>query len=277
MTKKVILTGSNGFIGKRFLRHFASEQGAYKVSALSRSLSSDLLQEESYRADCFFHFAGRAHKNGTFEQFREANVDLALHMAEIAEWAEVKTFVYISSVAVFGEASKNGPFSQLSRPRPRSPYAISKVRAEEKLVAFFKDKNTHLIIIRPPLVYAPDAPGNIGLLRFALKNNIPLPFAGIDNKRAVLDMDDFLLLCEEILHGHHDEKSLILPVSHHLSTQEIYERLAADLNMKPRAFKAKPAFMDALAKIPFINKKIGKLISNFEILPNWMSDKEDSL
>lgn len=272
--KKVVLTGSNGFIGKRFLAHFAKKPYGCTVSALSRQLSPDLLQTAAQDADCFFHFAGRAHKGGDFEQFREANVDFAMHMAEIAEWAEVKTFIYISSVAVFGEKSKRDPFSQISLPKPRSPYGISKLRAEERLIEFFKDKKTRLLIIRPPLIYAPDAPGNIAYLRFALKNNIPVPFTGIRNKRAVLEIDDFLTLCEEIIEGRHDEKSLLLPVSYHASTFQIYNRLAKDLDLKPRSFKAPPTFFKAASKIPVIKNKMDKLISNFEILPNWSRETE---
>lgn len=275
--QKVVLTGSNGFIGKRFVEHFSKEGSSVTLLPLNRSETDDKIQEQCEGASHFFHFAGMAHKRGNYEAFREANVDFSLHMAELAEWAEVKTFIYISSVAVFGDVSGEVPFSETCLPNPQSPYGISKMRAEERLKEFFKDKDTKLIIIRPPLVYAPSAPGNIGQLRFALQKKIPLPFLGLTNKRAVLTIEDFLLLCEEIIKGDHKDKTLLLPVSQHLSTPEIYERLAADLKITPKMFKLRPDIFEKLKKIPKLGSKAEKLISNFEIQANWSPDKQETL
>jgi len=57
-----------------------------------------------------------------------------------------------------------------------------------------------VVIIRPPLVYRRNAPGNFGNLVKWMKKSIPLSFGAIHNQRSLVELDnlvDFITLCAD--------------------------------------------------------------------------------
>lgn len=55
-----------------------------------------------------------------------------------------------------------------------------------------------LVILRPPLVYGPNAPGNFGNLVRWLEKGWPLPLGAIQNKRSLVGIDnlvDLIIRC----------------------------------------------------------------------------------
>ncbi|MEG2567550.1 MAG: NAD-dependent epimerase, partial [Acinetobacter sp.] len=55
-----------------------------------------------------------------------------------------------------------------------------------------------LVIIRPPLVYAGNAPGNFKRLLNLVSMGIPLPFKSVSNKRSMISLGnlaDFIRVC----------------------------------------------------------------------------------
>ena len=49
-----------------------------------------------------------------------------------------------------------------------------------------------VVIIRPPLVYGPNAPGNFGRLARLISKGLPLPLAAIENLRSFVSIDNLL-------------------------------------------------------------------------------------
>ncbi len=57
-----------------------------------------------------------------------------------------------------------------------------------------------VVIIRPPLVYGPSAPGNFGSLVRALQRGLPLPLGALHNQRSLVALDNLVslvLLCAD--------------------------------------------------------------------------------
>ena len=55
-----------------------------------------------------------------------------------------------------------------------------------------------VVIIRPPLVYGPGAPGNFGSLLRWVSSGVPLPLGAIHNKRSLVGIDnlvDLIIRC----------------------------------------------------------------------------------
>src|SRR3546814_8132215 len=121
--------------------------------------------------DCsvFIHCAGRAHitktaRRNDLREFRKANVDLTLDLAHQAALAGVRKFIFISSIAVNGGASHDRPYTSSDIVHPHTSYALSKFEAEQGLRVIARETGLNAIIVRPPLVYGRDAPGNFGSL-----------------------------------------------------------------------------------------------------------------
>jgi nucleoside-diphosphate-sugar epimerase len=129
--------------------------------------------------------------------FRRINRDVTLSLAKLAAKSKVKRFIFLSSIGVNGNQNSK-PFTERDDPKPETDYAISKYEAEQQLLILSKEVDMDIVIIRPPLVYGPNAPGNFDtLLKWILKG-VPLPFGLIKNKRSFIALDnltDFIIHC----------------------------------------------------------------------------------
>lgn len=129
-------------------------------------------------------------------EYQRVNVEGTVRLARQAAAAGVKRFIFVSSIGVNGNASTR-PFSAEDEPRPAEPYARSKWEAERELLKIHEETGMELVIIRPPLVYGPNAPGNFGSLVRWIEKGIPLPLGAIDNKRSLVGIDNLvdLIVC----------------------------------------------------------------------------------
>ncbi|WP_434557967.1 NAD-dependent epimerase/dehydratase family protein [Pseudomonas sp. Z5-35] len=254
---RVLITGANGFIGRQLAQVLQSEHE--KVVCCSRkaddapnfvicpSLSgtadwASLLQQ----IDVVIHLAGKAHnlyesKKVAARGFRQANVDGTLRLAQQALAANVKRFIFISSVGVNGLSSAGEAFSESSPAAPHADYAKSKYEAEQGLEKLTSGTSMELVVIRPPLVYAAHAPGNFKRLLKLVSSGCPLPFASISNRRSMIALEnlaDFIKLC--VTHPQAANNLFLISDGSDLSIGEIVSLLATGMNKKARLF-AMPA------------------------------------
>lgn len=213
---KIILTGASGFVGSRLFSQL-EQRSEYQVVGLSRRRtvgggSSKLhavgdLQQADLSAllpgvDVFLHIAARAHimkdeAADPLAEYRRANVKGTLSLALQAAGSGVKRFVYISSIGVNGNTNTR-PFCADSQPNAAEPYAQSKWEAEQGLMQLSVETGMEVVIIRPPLIYGPGAPGNFGSLVRWVEKGVPLPLGAIHNKRSLVGIDnlvDLIIRC----------------------------------------------------------------------------------
>ena len=146
--KNIILTGSSGFIGSYFLKNYSSVLNIQNFSFLTNNIKKLNLKN----IDCIVHCAALVHqmkKEPDYDMFYKANVMNTLDLAIKAKKSNVKQFIFLSSVKVFGEESTS-PFSENSNTNPQDSYAKSKLEAEKKLIEL-EDENFSISIIRLPL------------------------------------------------------------------------------------------------------------------------------
>lgn len=211
----ILITGASGFVGGALAKRL-SEQGA-ELRALGRtrpgiaaeffegSIDDRQVSRQALEGvDCVVHLAGRAHQLretsvDPLESFRAANCRLAEALAVQAVEAGVRRFVFISSIGVNGAFTQDGcPFTEVSEPAPHSAYARSKYEAEAALQAVAEKGGMELVIIRPPLVYGPGAPGNFSSLMRWVEKGVPLPFGAVHNRRSLVAIDnlvDLIIRC----------------------------------------------------------------------------------
>lgn len=205
----ILVTGAGGFVGRRLCETLHS-QGLAVRAVVRTALSSaswqtvavgDIARFDDWRSvlegcDAVVHLAARAHvldekTSDPLSLFRSANVIPTVELARASVEVGVRRFVYMSSIGVLGN-SNSGPFNEDSPPAPTEPYAVSKHEAELRLREIEAASGLDVVILRPPLVYGPDAPGNFGKLVETVRRGIPLPLGAVNNKRTLIALDNLV-------------------------------------------------------------------------------------
>lgn len=247
---KVAVTGASGFVGKALVARL--RETGHDVVALSRGDGVDyedlaVMTKRFEGADAVVHLAAIAHRGGADDAFA-VNVRVARVAAQAARDAAVRRFVLVSSIGVNGNATQGKPFTEDDVPAPAEAYARSKWRAEQVVRETQQGSATSIVIVRPPLVDGPDAPGNMAKLRKAVARGWPLPLASINNKRSFIGIDnlvDFLLLC--ISRDEAAGEVFAVADSEVMSTPQLVRRIAQRLGKPARLFSFPPALLIALA------------------------------
>lgn len=150
---KILVTGGAGFIGSHLVHWLVSQQhnvrvldnlSSGKLAALDpvRSaitfIEGDIRDADTVAAavagvDLVFHLAALVSVVQSVEQPAEAyqtNVMGTLHLLEAARLTGVRRFVQASTCAVYGN-TETLPVSEAEPPQPLSPYAATKLAAEQ--------------------------------------------------------------------------------------------------------------------------------------------------
>ena len=194
----ILLTGASGFVGKSVVKQIngcsiGPLRCVYRKPLPSKPPGSIVVPEINGESDW-----ERAVADPLIE-YRRVNVEGTLNLARQAAQAGVKRFIFISSIGVNGNVN-TCPFTEHDEPNPVEPYAQSKREAEQGLWDIQGETGMELVIIRPPLVYGPNAPGNFGSLMRWVEKGVPLPLGAIHNKRSLVALDnlvDLIITCIE--------------------------------------------------------------------------------
>lgn len=207
----ILLTGSTGFVGNHFLKHSSDIRRVVRSNTRCDLHSSrSFFEVDSICGDTdwsfafdgiqtVIHLAGVVHnRKATPDSYQSVNVSGTIKLASDAAKAGVKRFVFVSTILVNGSETKKTPFSPDMRVCPINDYAKSKYDAERMLKSISRETGIEIVIVRPTLVYGPNAPGNFGLLTKVVKNLPFLPFGLIDNRRSFISVQnlvDLLITC----------------------------------------------------------------------------------
>ena len=252
MTRKILVTGSSGFLGTALVDHLAHLADAHIV-AVSRQatthssptvttaavagLNADTSwQTVLHDVDTVVHAAARVHvmhdtAADPLSLYREVNTLGTLHLAEQAAAAGVRRFIFISTIKVNGESTARGQcFRADDAPNPSDPYAISKHEAEQGLLALAKTSTMEVVIIRPVLVYGPGVKANFLQLMRTLRRGVPLPLGSVNNARSLVSLDNLIDLIQVCIdHPAAANQVFLVSDGRDLSTTELASRLRAHL------------------------------------------------
>ena len=232
-----------------------SSQSRYTHCVLGSNCASDQPSIEP-GTDVVIHCAGRAHvmkeeSSDPLREFRRANVDLTLRLAQQARDANVRRFIFLSSAKVHGESSLPGrPFTEVDTPAPADPYAVSKLEAEQALWALAEKTDMDVVIVRMPLVYGPGVKANFYNLMRWLKSGFPLPFGAVNNLRSLVALEnllDLLMVCMD--HPSAANEVFLVADGDDVSTTELLRRLSSALQMPARLLPVPPSTLAGIARI----------------------------
>jgi UDP-glucuronate 4-epimerase len=203
-SKKVLITGSCGFIGFHLAVKFLNNPRTivYGVDSLNSYYSIKLKKKRllilrkkknfiffkkdlanfkfcktlflKYRFDYIFHLAGQAGVLYSLKNPRSYLVN-NINATKNLVWCiknssyKIKKFIFASSSSVYGD-HKTFPLTELSILKPRNPYAISKKKCEDLILSNFrKCKNLEdFVIFRLFTVFGPHGRPDMLLIKILL-------------------------------------------------------------------------------------------------------------
>lgn len=194
------------------------------------------------------HLAGPAHAALPKDVIRRGIADGTAELVEEAARAGVRRFIYVSSIKAAADVTEGKPVSEDDAPRPADVYGRAKLEAEQIVMS-----RTALapVVLRPPLVYAPHAKGNFAKLLRWLDTDMPLPFAGVHNRRSLIALSSCVDAIAAVL-GHENAPSGVFHLADEpaLSTAELAALLRRGMGRSARLF-ALPGFA-ALGPAPLV-------------------------
>lgn len=196
---KLLFTGASGFLGANILpileRKFEviTKLGHLRSDDITVNLAKTIPQLTQHY-DIVLHAAGKAHivpKTKEEEAlFYAVNYDGTKHLCAALEKVGVpKSLVFISTVAVYG--CESGILITEEHPLEGcTPYAKSKIMAEEFLTDWCKKNDVVLTILRPSLLAGINPPGNLGDMIRGIEKGFYVNIAGGKVCKSILMADD---------------------------------------------------------------------------------------
>lgn len=275
MSSGVLVTGGTGFLGRALLHKLLVSGPRPLIAAVRRNKTDfpaevrvEWVNELGSSTDwtaCLqevgvvIHCAARAHvmKDETGDpllEYRRVNVQGTLALAEQAVKAGVRRFVYISSVKVNGEqTASNIPFRAEDIPAPEDAYGISKLEAEQGLLALARNTGMEVVIIRSPLVYGPGVKGNFASMERWVRRGMPLPLGAVHNKRSLVALEnlvDFIALCADPEHSPRAANEVFLiSDGEDVSTTELLRKVANAYNVAQRLLPIPVLWIQTVARL----------------------------
>ena len=197
----ILFTGSNGFLGRNVLPTLKSRFQVVTLDIINADIKSNISKEIpgiDKKVDVVLHAAGKAHsipKTKAEEKvFFDVNYQGTVNLCKGLEAAGVpKSFIFISTVAVYGcDFGEN-----ITEEHPlngNTPYALSKIQAEQFLVEWCEKHDVTLSIIRPSLIAGPNPPANLGDMIKGIKSRGYLSIAKGKARKSILMVQDITTL-----------------------------------------------------------------------------------
>ncbi|MCK4853066.1 MAG: NAD-dependent epimerase/dehydratase family protein [Bacteroidales bacterium] len=167
MAKRIFITGASGFIGKSVVERLIRED--YQLSLLllpnesaeifpdMNIIRGDITRPETLAGklsghDTLIHIAGSVGFQ-TWEDCLHVNVEGTRNICREALAANIRRFIYMSSVSVYGRVPDIAIAEEQPYKKIRDPYGDTKIEAELLLKQLARESGLEVTILRPTAVY----------------------------------------------------------------------------------------------------------------------------
>ena len=204
---RILVTGASGFVGRELIQ--ALSKAGYAVRAAARNLSAithganieqvplpDLSQPVDWRpllrdVDAVVHLAGLAHVSNEIaeERYDKVNRLATKSLALAASMTPgIQRIVFVSSIRAQTGPASDHVLTENDTPTPTDAYGRSKLAAE----SFVRGYGVPATILRPVVIYGPQARANVAQLMKIAALPLPLPFGAFSNKRSLLALGNMI-------------------------------------------------------------------------------------
>lgn len=280
--RRIAVTGAGGFIGCTLVDQL-TQQGA-AVLAISRQpkvpgarTTAVWPAHEDAQAgllsgcDAVLHLAAVAHRVAEGYANVDASVfapNLALtrQVAQACGAARVRRLVLVSSIGVHGIRKHEHPFTEADRPAPVDPYAVSKWACEQAARGIGERHGLDVVVVRPPLVHGPRAPGNFGALWHAVSQGRLLPLGAIANQRSLIGIDNLVhLLALCAVHTQACGQTFVAADGEDVSTPELVRRIARAQGRTARLLSVPPPVLRMIGLITGKSVAVDRLTWSLQV------------
>lgn len=283
--RRVLVTGAAGFVGGSVC--LALEARGWRIRvALRRAVPGALGYEQALVGDigpdtdwapaledveAVVHLAARVHvmREGSADPeaaFARINTQGTERLAAQAAAVGVRRLVYVSSIKVNGEATGGRPFTEADPPNPSDPYGRSKAAAEQAIARVAAGSQLEAVVVRPPLVYGPNAGGNLHRLLRAIDLGLPLPLGAIHNRRSMVgvwNLAELLALCAE--HPAAAGETFLAADEPDLTTPDLVRLLASGLGKAPRLWAVPPGLLQWIGAVVGRRAEVERLCGSLQV------------
>jgi UDP-glucose 4-epimerase len=224
MKKEVLITGAAGFIGAATAKKFLNFANVITIDNLSTGylenlptgvifykgdISDRTLVERVFNEnniDYIIHIAGQSSGEISFdspEYDLSTNTLSTLHLLDMANKFQIKKFIYISTMSVYG--NKNAPCAEDIICSPMSFYGVGKYASEQYLRIYKEQYDIDYICLRLFNIYGPgqnlknlrQGMASIFLAQLLESNHINV-HGSLERYRDMVYIDDVVNVIEEI-------------------------------------------------------------------------------
>ena len=297
MTNKVAITGSRGFLGLHLARGLISRN--FSVLGLSTSfnktLSEPINSQTSYLnvdyksvkniadslsdSTALVHLAGPAHKKH-FNSIDHYNYHLSecigplVNTARASLKANIKHFIYISTIGVHGRSSQI-PLTEYSPIQPYDSYSIGKYTCELLLPHIFHDSDVKLTILRPPLIYGANCPGNFRSLLSHAQTLPLIPFGSITSLKSFVYVENLVsAICYSIFNQNVFGKTFLISDPKPILFNDLMSTLLVGLDINPssKLVNIPPSILLMLLSLFRLRSKLSPVFSELVVDPSYFSN-----
>lgn len=265
-SKKILIFGKGSYIGTKF-QEYLKDYNKYEIDVVD-SMDKNWKENDFSKYDVIYHVAGIAHVSSDpkmEELYYKVNRDLPIEVANKAKKENVKQFMFMSSMIIYGADGKIGEQKVINGDTIKNPidfYGRSKLEADEAIQKL-EDENFKPVIIRTPMVYGPGCKGNFPKLKKIAKI-LPI-FPDVDNERSMIYIDNLCEFLKQVIDK--EESGVVYPQNkEYVSTKSIIQEMAKCMNKKVFCIKIFNPLLKLLSKrVNYINKIFGNKIYDKEL------------
>ena len=181
-SKKILITGSNGFIGSNF-SDYLKEYSGYKIYGFNRNNDLSELPNLVKKVDLILHLAG-VNRPKNIEDFKTNNVELTTKICSILKNHPNKRLIYFSSIQALQDNN----------------YGRSKKEGEEICLNLAKYSGNNVNILRLPGVFGKNCKPNynsvVATFCYNLTNNIELNIVDKEKEISLVYVRD---ICNQLI------------------------------------------------------------------------------
>jgi GlcNAc-P-P-Und epimerase len=251
-TMNILVTGSSGFIARFLIPALAAKGhsvvgldkrpgpafGDYFRFVYAHILDDGAVEDAIRHAEMVIHLAAEHKDFGVPESlYYQVNVDGTETLLRHAARSQIRSFVFYSSVAVYGD--RPTPTDEAMAPAPESPYGKTKLLAEQRVQQWIaQDTSRKAVIVRPTVVFGPYNYANMYRLIQSVAKRRYIGVGDGDNIKSIAYVENIvaatLFLMDRMAPG---VETFNYADSPHMTTFDLVTSIATNLQVKLPAIR----------------------------------------